>query len=183
MHKSFKITMVALGIMLGSFFTSCTYAMRAVLLSMSSSESTGRIYASDKECKFITAAADGKTEKVRKYIHSKSVDIDAQDIMGRTALYRAAHKGNGKIVSLLLDEGADPDVTTNGGTTPLMAAASSGCKRAIAELILTGANVTISDKRHKTAHTYAAYHSDETADFLKKAIETRKQLALENKLS
>ena len=58
-----------------------------------------------------------------------------------------------------------------------MAAALRGCKRSIAELIMSGANPTLRDKKQRTAHTYAAYNSDETREFLEKIIDVRKQEA------
>jgi ankyrin repeat protein len=53
------------------------------------------------------------------------------DMTGQTPLLRASISGDLKVVRLLLDHGADPDIATVGGTTPLMVAA--GVSWALAE--------------------------------------------------
>lgn len=53
------------------------------------------------------------------------------DMTGQTPLLRAAISGDLKVVRLLLDHGADPNLATAGGTTPLMVAA--GVSWALAE--------------------------------------------------
>jgi len=45
------------------------------------------------------------------------------DMTGQTPFLRAAIAGDLKVLHLLLDHGADPNITTVGGTTPLMVAA------------------------------------------------------------
>lgn len=50
-------------------------------------------------------------------------DLSWVDFTGQTAFLRAALAGDVTVMRLLLDHGADPNIATFGGTTPLMAAA------------------------------------------------------------
>src|SRR6185369_1469017 len=58
----------------------------------------------------------------RRWLYSLG-DVSWVDMTGQTAFLRAALSGDTKIMRLLLERGADPNITTLGGTTPLMAAA------------------------------------------------------------
>lgn len=53
------------------------------------------------------------------------INIDAQDAEGFTALHEASRGGNWRMVEVLLDNGADPDVQTNFGWTSLCAAVTT----------------------------------------------------------
>lgn len=73
--------------------------------------------------------------------------VDARFPSGSTALYDAALKGDGAIVSLLIMRGADVDAReTASGTTALYAAASFGWEEAAAILLLGGANPNLLGK-------------------------------------
>jgi uncharacterized protein len=50
-------------------------------------------------------------------------DVSWVDMTGQTAFLRAAQSGDTKVMRLLLERGADPNIPTLAGTTPLMAAA------------------------------------------------------------
>ena len=53
-------------------------------------------------------------------------DVSWVDYTGQTPFLRAAFSGDVTVMRLLLDHGADPNLATQGGTTPLMAAAGVG---------------------------------------------------------
>jgi ankyrin repeat protein len=73
--------------------------------------------------------------------------IDARSASGSTALYDAALAGNGAMVSLLVNRGAEVNaVETGSGTTPLYAAAALGREEAVAILLLGGANPNLVGK-------------------------------------
>jgi RNA polymerase sigma factor (sigma-70 family) len=57
-----------------------------------------------------------------------------------TALHRAAYNGDGALVALLLDAGADPDARTHGGQTPLHLAALVDRPTIVALLLAGGAD-------------------------------------------
>jgi uncharacterized protein len=58
----------------------------------------------------------------RRWLYSLG-DVSLVDMTGQTPFLRAALSGDTKIMRLLLERGADPNIATLGGTTPLMAAA------------------------------------------------------------
>ena len=74
-------------------------------------------------------------------------DIDARSASGSTALYDAALKGDGAIVSLLVNRGADVNAAeTISETTPLYAAAAFGRQEAVVVLLLSGADPNLISK-------------------------------------
>jgi uncharacterized protein len=61
----------------------------------------------------------------RKWLYSLN-DVSWVDYTGQTPFLRAAFSGDTTVMRLLLQYGADPNLATQGGTTPLMAAAGVG---------------------------------------------------------
>jgi len=72
------------------------------------------------------AAEKGDLNTVKRLIESDNADLNYIDEAGYTPLFRAVMSKQTKCVSLLLENGADPDIQTREGFTPLMAAAESG---------------------------------------------------------
>jgi hypothetical protein len=70
------------------------------------------------------AAATGDMERLRTLIDS--VDIDARDAAGRTALMLAAATGQAPAVDALLSHGANPNAVDAGGHSPLQLARAAG---------------------------------------------------------
>lgn len=58
----------------------------------------------------------------KKWLYALN-DVTWVDMTGQTPFLRAALSGDVEVMRLLLEHGADPHLTTYGGTTPLMAAA------------------------------------------------------------
>jgi uncharacterized protein len=58
----------------------------------------------------------------RRWLYSLG-DVSWVDMTGQTPFLRAALSGDTKVMRLLLERGADPNIPTLAGTTPLMAAA------------------------------------------------------------
>jgi ankyrin repeat protein len=86
-------------------------------------------------------------------------NIDAQNEDGQTALYQAVATGRPDLVSLLLFEGADPDIADKDGRTPLMLGSrllSIEGQRMTAMLLLKGTNVHAANKAGETALIIAA---------------------------
>jgi uncharacterized protein len=59
----------------------------------------------------------------RRYIVVAVGSVAWSDLTGQTPFLRAAAAGDLKVMHLLLEHGADPNIATNNGTTPLMVAA------------------------------------------------------------
>jgi ankyrin repeat protein len=70
---------------------------------------------------FLHAAEEGDLPSLRRQL-DRHVDIDSRDSLGRTALMLATLRGQAEAVDLLLDNGADPNVADNRGTTPVQVA-------------------------------------------------------------
>lgn len=94
---------------------------------------------------------------VKKMIAS-GWDINERDEKGRTALYRAVEEKRADLASLLLFSGADPNIATDTGTTPLMASVrvlTIEGQRMMAMLLFKGANIHAVTKKGATALTTA----------------------------
>jgi ankyrin repeat protein len=74
--------------------------------------------------------------------------------------------GHLKIVKMLLDYGADPNITERGGFTPLHAAAQNGDVEMIRVLLLGGADLTIKSDNGKIAMDIAMEAGHEKATVL-----------------
>jgi ankyrin repeat protein len=72
----------------------------------------------------LRAVNEGDVELVRTYLDEGRISVtyrysDYHPNGGQTLLHFAAERGNPEIVSLLLQHGADPNLTDNSGETPL----------------------------------------------------------------
>jgi ankyrin repeat protein len=74
------------------------------------------------------ANVNARTREVppsRKWLYALN-DVSWVDFTGQTPFLRAAFSGDTTVMRMLLEHGADPNLPTFGGTTPLMAAAGVG---------------------------------------------------------
>ncbi len=115
---------------------------------------------SEVHYKFIVAASQGETKKVNEYL-KLGVFINFRDAQGGTALFYAVNNSYPEIVKTLLYYGANPNIGTSDGYTPLMAAASNG-DFDIAQLLLyiKRTNINLVDKHRTSALMYAAYYGN-----------------------
>jgi ankyrin repeat protein len=85
----------------------------------------------------LLAAGANPNARTREYPHERRFilvvvgSVAWVDLTGQTAFLRAAASGDVEVMRLLLAHGADPNIATDAGTTPLMAAA--GVNWAVAE--------------------------------------------------
>ncbi|NGX51961.1 MAG: Phosphocholine transferase AnkX [Candidatus Anoxychlamydiales bacterium] len=77
-------------------------------------------------------------------------EINSQDNTGQTPMHYASYSGNKQALEILLQNGADKDITTNEGQTPLHYAAGKGHVKAV-EILVQDADVTIEDNKGYTA--------------------------------
>jgi ankyrin repeat protein len=103
-----------------------------------------------------------------------SVNSPSKNDLHAAPILSAAAAGHVKIVMLLLNNGADPNVREQGGYTPLHAAAQNGDTQMIRTLLFNGADLTIQAKDGKKPIDIAADsgHKD-AATLLKEGITRR----------
>jgi ankyrin repeat protein len=91
------------------------------------------------------AAHDGHLDVLRVLLAADPpVVLDQQDSLGRTALYYAVESNHPLAVRMLLAHGANINITTNYGTTPLLLGVQKGLLAVVDELLLTQ-SPTLSD--------------------------------------
>lgn len=114
-----------------------------------------------KEENFIDYAKDN-INGVKNLLNDKSLNIDAQNKFGDTALIKASFNGQSDIVSVLLDANAGLNIQDNFGHTALIDASRQGYNEVAKQLIDAKANLNIQNIYGKTALILASFynHSD-----------------------
>ncbi|KAF4852534.1 Vegetative incompatibility protein HET-E-1 [Colletotrichum siamense] len=115
------------------------------------------------DCPVLAIAAFMGHYDVVDRLLSRKADINATDGSCRTPLLLAARKGHGQIVQLLLQQGADTDLSeSKDGGTPLAFAVMCGHRRVVALLLEKGANLEAKDFESKTTifHAIHARHNE-----------------------
>ena len=139
------------------------------------------------------AAGRGDAERVKSILDNDITNVDEFDEAGVTSLFHACHNNQLEIVRLLLEAGADPNLATSSGDTPLATAClhslSQECDpEIIAMLIKAGARETIEaaviGENIEFIRSYAQAHpsvlaSDATFNPLYYAVHTGRAQALE----
>lgn len=107
------------------------------------------------DTKFHNAVAEGDLDKAEELLRD-GADINARFRLtgGQTTLTMAA-TADVKIVTWLLEHGADPNAVTDSGRTPLMQAAKGGHIDQVRILLAHGADVSVRTKEGETALTLA----------------------------
>lgn len=98
----------------------------------------------------IPAVSDGDVEKVEALLRDKAnVDVNWRAGGGGiTALHAAVYENDLEIMQLLIRLGADPNIATRDGLTPLGSATWSGHFEAVRQLLAVGAKVNVQEYRH-----------------------------------
>src|SRR5687768_16462498 len=86
-------------------------------------------------------------------------DINARNEHGMTALMRAAYHGRIQMVRVLLEHGADPNLTRNDNFTALSLAAFFGHSEIVEMLIGRGARTDVATRYGTSAHMWAKARS------------------------
>lgn len=106
-------------------------------------------------------AADRNDVDMVKALIDRRVDIDAQDVIGRTALHAAAKVGADRCFEILLAAGANPTLKTFSGKTPAIFAAEFG-RAPIFEMRLACTSFQMGRSELEEAHKLA---QDATENF------------------
>ena len=117
----------------------------------------------------MEACKNNYTEIVELLLSYKKneIDINKKNTQGSTALMFASENGNAKIVKLLIENGANPDLQNNSGLTALMLACDNLKNEVIKLLIENNANINLEDKNSNTALMIACEKNDiETVELL-----------------
>jgi ankyrin repeat protein len=103
-----------------------------------------------------------------------SIDSQSKNFLSAAPIQSAAAAGHVKIVMLLLNHSANPNVREQGGFTPLHAAAQNGDAQMIRSLLYNGADLSIRSNDGKLASDLAAEAGHKDAMALLKEGVTRK---------
>ena len=107
-------------------------------------------YVSDAE-PFITAVRERDGNKVTEMIDKRPTIVNSRNLKGETALVTAISRSDELWTTFLLGKGANPNLATAAGDTPLMAAARVGYTQAIEYLLALGAKVDATNRMGETA--------------------------------
>ena len=111
-----------------------------------------------KEQNFIDYAKDD-INGIKSLLNDKSVNIDAQNKFGDTALIKASFNGQDDIVKILLDANASLNMQDNFGHTALIDASRQGYDKVAKQLIDAKANLNIQNIYGKTALILASFYN------------------------
>jgi hypothetical protein len=137
---------------------------------------------------FINAAADGEDRIVELYLEA-GIDINSRDEFDQTALFGAVVERKYALAMMLLSRGADPNLASDKGRTPLLAAIkrdfdtsryvrSTQSEQLIKTLLDKSTNVNVQDKEGKTPLIEAAAIND--AETIKSLVEKGADVKLKN---
>jgi ankyrin repeat protein len=101
----------------------------------------------------------GHSKRSRKTLNtliSKSTDVKAEESLKNLALFIAARQGNASIVSLLLSQGAEPDIYDESGASAVNVASSCDATEVISLLLDAGADCESKDSNGRTPLMIAA---------------------------
>jgi len=108
------------------------------------------IKAGADERKLRLHAGTNNAEKLERILQLGTVNANASDEHGRTALHIAAAKGYAEIVSTLLRHGAGPNQKDSLGNTPLHLAACTNHIQVVTLLLRAGTDVETLDNNGRT---------------------------------
>ncbi len=108
----------------------------------------------DNRTALMWAVIAGRLETASEIVGFKP-RLEAADVLGNTALFYAADRGEPELIDLLVKGGAPVDAENRQGATPLIAAARAGHDLAIRRLLAAKADPRRTDYSGKSALDWA----------------------------
>lgn len=121
----------------------------AVAVAVAAVPSAAQMGSYDGEA-FVKAVREGNAPEALKLLKDKPSLLDARDVTGNTALLAGIEERQWELTAYLLREGADPNLASRSGETPLIAASRAGFADAVEWLISVGAKVDEANRRGET---------------------------------
>jgi ankyrin repeat protein len=121
-----------------------------------------------KATPLYNASKHCNTDVVRILLNFKDIDVNAKSVAGETPLYVASKYDCGEVITLLLQNGANPNLADDFGHTPLHAASSINSQDAVDILLENGTDINIKENLLGNTPLFAALENGhiETADAL-----------------
>jgi DNA-binding NtrC family response regulator/ankyrin repeat protein len=113
------------------------------------------INATDNHDDTALTQASGQTDAV-KVLLERGAHVNWRNLVGTSALMRAAKYGHEKVLRLLIEHGADVNAQNVSGSTALMRASAEGHAIIAQELLQLGAQIDLRDRDEGTALMRAA---------------------------
>lgn len=110
---------------------------------------------SQKKSSLYFLAQIGDVDAISALLQKGQHDINERDFKGYSPLMYAAYHGHVKLVSFLLQNGADPNSTDFNENTILMGVCFKGHEEIIELLLEAGANPNLRNKQYQSAIDFA----------------------------
>lgn len=118
------------------------------------------------QSKFVKYCIAGDIVNVTELI-SKLRDLNAEDFNRNTAIHMAAKSNRLNIIKLLVENGADVNVSTSAGVTAIITAANRNYLNIVEYLVENGADTNLSTREGRTALIFAiSGHNLEVVEYL-----------------
>ena len=104
----------------------------------------------------MSAVSNNDAEGTRFFSKAGVIIVNQKNKGGATALHIASREGNLDIVKILIENGANPNLTDNEGYTPLMRASLSASPEVVEYLLKNGAKPGIFNSQNETVIIHAA---------------------------
>eukprot|EP01090_Pellita_catalonica_P016916 TRINITY_DN49_c0_g1_i1.p1 TRINITY_DN49_c0_g1~~TRINITY_DN49_c0_g1_i1.p1 ORF type:complete len:162 (-),score=29.21 TRINITY_DN49_c0_g1_i1:118-555(-) len=104
---------------------------------------------------FLEFSKRGQIPQMEMTLTDYKVNVNGRDTIGCTALHWTAGAGHLEALKWLLSKGANPDIQSSNGDTPLHKAAWRGNAECCAALVAANANRNLRNRENKFAEDYA----------------------------
>ena len=143
-------------------------ANRSNMSDLSDDSDLGELVIEKHGDELISAVFDSNYDRIKYVIQHGVTQVNYQDETGSTALFYAAGTGNNKVVALLLQLGASPNLSDENRNSPLQVAVENNYYDTVKLLIKHGSELSSVNARGKTPLDYA--HTIKMKEILQKEL-------------